>query len=128
MEARPSVGLFPALPLQIMFFNKPENWQAAPLVPWFAWAMATFALGGVFLSDLFARRQFAPIWGVVALCAGYLWTLQSLTPTLRAMNPSDAYRRGVQILLLTNVLYLFFAAAVSHWSRRAAASAKPQGR
>ena len=117
--------LFPALPLQVMFFNKPENWTAAPLVPWFAWAMAMFAIGGVFLSDLFARRQFTPIWGVVVLCAGYIGTLQSLAPRLRGMEPMDAYRLGLQILLLTNVLYLIFAASVSHWSRRATATPKP---
>jgi peptidoglycan biosynthesis protein MviN/MurJ (putative lipid II flippase) len=55
--------ILPRLPLQVMFFNKPENWAAAPLVPWFAWAMTFFTLANVFLNDLFARRRF----GVVAV-------------------------------------------------------------
>ena len=32
--------LFPKLPLQIIFFGKPDFWAAAPLVPWFTWCTA----------------------------------------------------------------------------------------
>lgn len=112
--------VLPALPLQIMFFNNPKNWVAAPLVPWFAWAMALFALANVFLSDLFARRRFAVVWGVVGLCVLYIGTMQALGPRLLQMDPPAAYRLGVQVILGLNFVYLIYVASVSHWSRKAA--------
>lgn len=118
---------FPALPLQIMFFNNSQNWAAAPLVPWFAWAMSLFALANVYLNDLFARRRFAVVWGVVALCALYVGTLQILIPRLLTLEPMLAFRCGVQTLLGFCVALLALTAAFSKFTRgdRTVAEAPP---
>lgn len=90
--------LFPVLPLQVMFFKTPDLWQAAPLVPWFAWAMVCYTLANVFYSDLFARARFACVPWIVVLAAGYAGTLWFLKPRLLQMDPMAAYRLGVQVL------------------------------
>ncbi|MFM7100265.1 MAG: hypothetical protein ACKO3N_03745 [Verrucomicrobiota bacterium] len=93
----------PRLPLQVMFFNQPAAWAAAPVVPWVAWAMTAFTLANVYLSGLFARRRFGVVPWVVALAAGYLATLAWLRPVLLAREPVDAYRLGVQVLGVFNL-------------------------
>ena len=107
--------LFPALPLQVMFFNKPATWAAAPLVPWFAWAMAVFTLANVFLNDLFARRRWGVVWAVLGLAAGYILTLNALRPHLLSMDPVDSYRLGVQLIGLFTLALLLVAAGFSRW-------------
>ena len=39
--------LFPKLPLRLMYFSNREMWEAAPLVPWFAWALLSAFFAGV---------------------------------------------------------------------------------
>lgn len=90
--------LFPVLPLQVMFFKTPDNWQAAPLVPWFAWAMVCYTLANVFFSDQFARARFGAVPAIVGIAAAYAGTLQLLKPRLLAMEPAAAFRTGVQVL------------------------------
>lgn len=102
--------VLPRLPLQIMFFNTPDNWAASPLVPWFAWGMTFFTLANVLLNDLFARRRFGVVWVVVALAAGYVGTLQALKPHLIAQAPEVAYRTGVQVLCVFTALFLLVTA------------------
>ncbi len=109
--------VLPRLPLQVMFFNKPENWAASPLVPWFAWAMTFFTLANVLLNDLFARRRFGVVYAVVALAAGYVGVLQWLKPSLVAMEPAQAYRSGVQVLCVFTALFLATAAAFVRFTR-----------
>lgn len=105
--------LFPKLPLQVMFFNKPSNWAASPLVPWFAWGMTVFTLANVYLNDLFARRRFAVVPGIIALAAAYVGTLHWLRPRLLAMPPDEAYRTGVMTLGMFNIALLALAATFS---------------
>jgi len=113
--------LLPALPLQVMFFNNPKNWAAAPLVPWFAWAMSLFALANVFLNDLFARRRFAVVAGVLALSGIYILALQALRPWFLAQEPMTAFRSGVQLLLGFNAALLATAAGFSRFTRKTSA-------
>lgn len=110
--------ILPALPLQVMFFNNPGNWAAAPLVPWFAWAMGLFALVNVYLNDLFARRRFGVVGGVVVLCVAYVGALQALRPWLLQQPPMKAYHVGVGLLLGFNAALLGLAAGFSRWTRR----------
>lgn len=109
--------LFPALPLQVMFFNNPKNWAAAPLVPWFAWAMTLFALANVYLNDLFARRRFGVVGGVLVLSGVYILTLQALRPWLLGQVPMVAFRTGVQLIMVFTALLLATAAAFSRFTR-----------
>ncbi len=105
--------ILPRLPLQVMFFNKPENWAAAPLVPWFAWGMTAFTLSNLFLNDQFARRRFAVVPGVILLAAAYVITLHLLRPRLLSMPVADAYCLGVQTLGGFNLALLALAAVFS---------------
>lgn len=90
--------LFPSLPLQVMFFKTPDLWQAAPLVPWFAWAMVCFTLANVVYSDHFARMRYDGVPVIVGVAIAYAGTLWVLRSTLLGMEPIVAYRTGVQIL------------------------------
>ncbi len=105
--------LFPRLPLQVMFYNNPANWVASPLVPWFAWGMTVFTLANVLLNDLFARRRFAVVPGVMVLAAAYVGTLQWLKPRLLALPIEEAYRTGVGTLCAFNLALLALAAVFS---------------
>jgi len=110
--------ILPRLPLQVMFFNKPENWAAAPLVPWFAWAMTFFTLANVFLNDLFARRRFGVVAVIVVLSAGYVAVLQWLKPRFLGMEADQAYRMGVQVLCGFTLSMLSVAAAFVRFGKR----------
>ena len=115
--------LLPKLPLQIMFFNRAENWQSYPLVPWFAWSMLAFTLANVCLNDLFARRRFGVVPWVVVVAGAYAGTLWMTRGVLLSLEPSDAFRRVVMILGGFNVL-LFGIVAV--YSRGANSQKNPQ--
>lgn len=90
--------LFPVLPLQVMFFKTPDNWQAAPLVPWFAWAMVCFTLANVVYSDQFARTRYEGVPVIVGISAAYAATLWFMKGYFLASDPMVAFRTGVQIL------------------------------
>lgn len=105
----------PRLPLQVMFFNNPANWAAAPLVPWFAWAMVLFALANVVLNDLVARGHGGVTWIVAGVAAAYVMALGWFRPTWVMLPPMEAYRSGVQVLFAATAA-LFLA---SVWARRA---------
>jgi O-antigen/teichoic acid export membrane protein len=47
--------LFPKLPLRLMYFTNPEMWKAAPLVPWFAWALLPLTVANVLLQNILAQ-------------------------------------------------------------------------
>lgn len=105
----------PRLPLQVMFFNNPASWVAAPLVPWFAWAMVLFALANVVLNDLVARGHVRVTWIVAGVAAAYVMTLGWLRPHWVTLPPMDAYRSGVQVLCGATAALL----VASVWARRA---------
>lgn len=102
--------LFPKLPLQIMFFSKRENWEAAPLVPWFAWAMLSYTLANLFLNNLFARERFGVVPWMAVVAAGYAGALWLLRERLLGMEPMAAYKTVVGALALANLI--LFAIAV----------------
>ena len=111
--------LFPKLPLQIMFFNKPQNWEASPMVPWFAWTLLTFTVANVFLTQLFGQGRFGIIGWVIAVAVSYVTTLTALGPRLLTMAPFDGYRAGVQVMALHMVALLAGALWVSRDALRA---------
>ena len=106
--------LFPRLPLQIMFFSKKENWEAAPLVPWFAWATLSYTLANLFLNNLFARERFGVVPWMAVIAAVYAGALWLLRERLLHMDPFAAYKTVVGTLALAN-LALF---AVAAWFSR----------
>jgi len=63
--------LWPALPLRILYFSRPELWQAAPLVPWFVWGMLPLTLANVLIWNLLARARYAIVPWLMVVMAAY---------------------------------------------------------
>jgi O-antigen/teichoic acid export membrane protein len=101
--------LFPELPLRILFFRKPEFWQAAPLVPWFVWGLLPLVLANVLIGNLMAREQFKAIGPLVAVGVAYGISLARLKETLPLLEPFAAFKVIVQNLGLFNTLLLAVA-------------------
>ncbi len=106
--------LLPRLPLQILYFRSPDNWAAAPLVPWCAWAMLSFALANVIVGDRMARADFRFLPWAVALTAGFLGTLAWLAPRLTSWEAATAYRTVIGTIGGFNLALL----AAVHFSTR----------
>jgi hypothetical protein len=102
--------LFPKLPLQIIFFSKPQYWAAAPLVPWFTWCLLPLILANVLIGNLLARERFAAVGWIVAIAVGYGLALALLRPWLLTLPPATAFRTVVQTLGAFGLLQLALAA------------------
>lgn len=116
-------SIFPQLPLRIMFFNRPENWAASPLVPWFAWAMVLFTVANVLLNDLFARRRLGVVAAVVAVSVAYIAVLNAIRPHLLTLAPADAYRTALMVLCGSTALLLVVSSIAVLWAGKADRSA-----
>jgi O-antigen/teichoic acid export membrane protein len=90
--------LLPKLPLQIIYFSKPQYWAAAPLVPWFTWSLLPLILANVLIGNLLARERFGVVPWIVVVAAAYGVTLALLKPRLLALPEPDAFRAVVQTL------------------------------
>lgn len=115
--------LLPKLPLQILYFRSPDNWAAAPLVPWCAWAMLSFALANLIVGDRMARADFRFLPWALALTAGFLTTLGWLGPKLPTWEAATAYRAVVGTIGGFNLALLV---AVYFSTRRPPAAAASQ--
>lgn len=113
--------LLPKLPLQILYFRSPDNWAASPMVPWCAWAMLSFALANVVVSDRLARADFRFVPWAVGLTAVFLGTLTWMKPQLGTMAPQAAYRFVVGTIGGFNLALLVLVLAVSRSQRAAGA-------
>jgi O-antigen/teichoic acid export membrane protein len=109
--------LLPRLPLRIIYFSKPEYWQAAPLVPWFVWCLLPLVLANVLISNLLARQRFAIVPWLILVAAGYGLALAAWKPHLLAVEPFQAFRRVIQTLGAFS-LALFGVAALFTWRDR----------
>ena len=90
--------LLPELPLRILFFRTPATWAAAPLVPWCAWAMLSFALANVLASDRLARADFRFVPWALGWTALFLGTLAWVKPQFAHLEPLAAYRLVIAIV------------------------------
>jgi hypothetical protein len=115
--------LFPKLPLQIIFFGKPVFWAAAPLVPWFTWALLPLILANVLISNLIARERFGIAYPVTVIALAYGLTLLLAKPQLQALEPQAAFRAVLQILGGFSLLQLLVAGWLTF--RRPIPSAEP---
>jgi hypothetical protein len=79
--------------------------------------MTFFTLANVLLNNLFARRRFGVVAGIVVLAVAYIATLQGLKPRLLQMDPALAYRTGVQILCGFTAAMLALTAAFVRFER-----------
>ncbi len=102
--------LFPRLPLQLMYFSNREMWDAAPLVPWFAWALLPLTVANVLVQNILARARFQAVPWLILVPALYAACLCLEAPGLLAMKPFDAFIRVIQTLGGASLLLCALAA------------------
>jgi O-antigen/teichoic acid export membrane protein len=106
--------LLPRLPLRIIYFSKPNYWEAWPLVPWFAWSLLPLVLSNVLVSNLLARERFGVVPWLILPAAGYGVALALLKPHLLSAEPLHAFRTVIQTLGAFSLL-LFGVACLFTW-------------
>jgi O-antigen/teichoic acid export membrane protein len=97
---------FAELPLRVLYAGQPEFLRAAPLVPWFAWAMLPLTAAYTLVNSLIARGRFDAVPWLVAVAAGYVATLTLREGTLRSLPPMEAFRSVLSTLGIFSVLLL----------------------
>jgi len=115
--------VFPKLPLAILHFDP----GAAPLVPWFAWAVLPLTLAYVLIQNLLAQGRYAAAPWLILVPVLYGLTLMAQGPALVRMfdsHPFDAFERVIQTLGLFCLL-LFAVAGWFTWRRPS--SPRPAG-
>jgi O-antigen/teichoic acid export membrane protein len=115
--------LFPRLPLQVLFFTRPEMVQAAFLVPWFAWSLLPLTLANVLIQNLLARERFAATPWLMLVPVVYGLTLMAIAPALLRMQIFDAFKCVVQTIGCFALL-LFAVAARFTWHKPETAAKK----
>jgi O-antigen/teichoic acid export membrane protein len=118
--------LLPKLPLQIIYFANRTYWAAAPLVPWFAWALLPLILANVLIGNLLARGRFALVPWLVLVAGGYVGALAMLKPRLAAMEQFHAFRTIIQTLGVSN-LVLLAVSALFTWRDKVKSQARVAG-
>ena len=102
--------LFPKLPLRLMYFSNREMWEAAPLVPWFAWALLPLTVSNVLVQNILARARFQAVPWLILVPAVYAACLCLQAPGLLAMKPFNAFIRVIQTLGCASLLLCALAA------------------
>jgi O-antigen/teichoic acid export membrane protein len=114
--------LFPRLPLRVMYFSNRQMWAAAPLVPWFAWALLPLTVANVLVQNILARARFQAVPWLMLVPAVYAACLCLQAPDLLAMKPFDAFIRVIQTLGGASLLLCALAAWFSRPAPAATAS------
>ena len=114
-----SCTLFPRLPLRLMYFSNRAMWDAAPLVPWFAWALLPLTVANVLVQNILARGRFEAVPWMMLVPAIYAACLCLQAPGLLAMKPFDAFTRVIQTLGCSSLLLC----AIAAWFSRVAPGA-----
>jgi O-antigen/teichoic acid export membrane protein len=109
--------LFPRLPLRVMYFTNPEMWNAAPLVPWFAWALLPLTVANVLVQDVLARGQFKAVPWLIVVTALYAAALAFQAPALVQIGGFGAFKRIIQTMGTCSAVLCVVAA---YFSRRRA--------
>lgn len=90
--------IFPKLPLQIMFFTKPEYVKSHVLIPWFMWAMIPVTMYNVLVNSLIARERYGIMFFAAGLPIAYTVTLYYYLSNT-TLPPFEAFRGVIQILM-----------------------------
>ena len=104
--------ILPELPLRILYFNRPEFWVSAQLVPWFMWCMLPVPVANVVVADLLAKRRFAVVPWLVVIAIAYCWSINHFLGEVPKEDHFAAFksvirRLGFFSLLLVIVASLF---------------------
>lgn len=109
--------LVPEWPLRIVYPTRPEYWQMAPLVPWFAWSMLPLSLANVLIGHLLARERFQAVPWLLLVAAGYGVALWARQGAFREVDQATGFRMVVLTLGVFSLLLLLVAAWFT-WGRR----------
>jgi O-antigen/teichoic acid export membrane protein len=91
--------VMPTLPLRIIYATSPKMLGAAPLVPWFAWALLPLTLSNALLTNLLAHERYRVVPYAVVIAVAYLCTLFALGNHLVHVNDQmQAFTTVVQLL------------------------------
>ncbi len=116
--------ILPKLPLQVIYFSKRAMWDAAPLVPWYAWALVPLTAANVLVQNLLARGQFKAVPWLIMVPVLYAAALCGQAHALIDMKPFDAFIRVIQTLGGASLLLC----AVAAWFCRSVPPSAVPGR
>jgi O-antigen/teichoic acid export membrane protein len=102
--------LLPKLPLRLMYFSNPEMWKAAPLVPWFAWALLPLTVANVLVQNILARARLKAVFWLVLVPPVYAAALCWQAPRLVQMEQFAAFIRVIQTLGVASTVLCLVAA------------------
>jgi O-antigen/teichoic acid export membrane protein len=102
--------LLPSLPLRLMYLGNAEMWKAAPLVPWFAWALLPLTVANVLVQNILARARFQAVLWLMLVPPAYAAALCLQAPSLVRMNQFDAFVRIIQTLGVASTVLCLVAA------------------
>jgi O-antigen/teichoic acid export membrane protein len=88
-------SIWPMVPLRIL---APDKLEAAPLLPWFMWAMVPVTLYNVLINNLIAKERWAVIPWSGILPIAYAVTLYFFLDRTH-LPPFAAFKRVIQILM-----------------------------
>lgn len=103
--------VMPTLPLRIIYATSPKMLGAAPLVPWFAWALLPLTLSNVLLTNLLAHERYRVVPFAVVIAIAYLSTLFALGNHL--VHLSDQMQAFTMVVQLLGVFSLVLFAVCS---------------
>jgi O-antigen/teichoic acid export membrane protein len=102
--------LFPKLPMRLMYLGNREMWSAAPLVPWFAWALLPLTVANVLVQNILARARFNAVPWLMLVPGLYGAALCFQAPALARMPAFDAFIRVIQTQGLAALVLCLLAA------------------
>jgi O-antigen/teichoic acid export membrane protein len=111
--------ILPWLPLRLIYLKNPEMMRAAPLVPWFAWALLPLTVANVLVQNILARAKFEAVPWLCLVPALYATALCLQAHHLLTLPPMIAFVRVIETLGLASLAMCAVAAWFS-WSGRAA--------
>ena len=110
--------LLPWLPLRIMYFNKPDLWASAQLVPWFMWCMLPVTLANVLIADLLAKQHFKVVFWLVLAAIGYGFSIHHFLESAPKTDHFNAFKGVILRLGIFSSFILTVSAVFSYQSRR----------
>jgi O-antigen/teichoic acid export membrane protein len=110
--------LFPALPLRIMYFNKPDLWLSAQLVPWFMWCMLPVTLANVLITDLLAKRHYKVVFWLVLAAIGYGFSINHYLGNAPRADHFTAFKGVILRLGMFSSFILMVSAVFSYRARK----------
>jgi len=114
-------SFLPALPFQILHFDKSYLEISAPLVPWFAWSMLPLTLSTVLINSLMAHSRFQAVPWLVATAAAYALTLYLRLNALHDLG-TDKFPVVIQTIGIFGIILLGVCAWFT-WGTKIPASA-----